>query len=63
MPHEDSIGSTEACRLLDVSRATLTRWAKSGVITPAMQLPGRNGALLFKRDDVEKLAAQRAVSA
>lgn len=53
------IGSTESSRILDVDKATLSRWVSSGVITPVHKLPGRNGAYVFSRRDVEKLAAQR----
>ncbi|KAB2583974.1 hypothetical protein BS297_17665 [Rhodococcus erythropolis] len=63
MTIQDLIGSTESCRLLRVDKSTLTRWAKTGVLNPATKLPGRNGALLFERTDVEKLAAARAESA
>lgn len=58
--HTDLIGSTEACRILNIDKATLTRWAKArDPITAVHQLPGRNGALLFNRADIERLAAER----
>lgn len=63
MPNDDTvrlIGSTEAIRILGVSRATLTRWAASGEIRSVGKLSGDTGALIFKRDDVEALAEQRA---
>lgn len=53
------IGSTEACRLLDVDKSTLTRWVADGTITPAHKNPGRNGAFLFARSDIEALNEQR----
>ncbi len=59
----DLIGSTESVRILRVDKATLTRWVAAGRITPAHQLPGRNGAFLFHRADIEKLAAERAKEA
>ncbi|MCV7102533.1 helix-turn-helix domain-containing protein [Mycobacterium palustre] len=57
---EPFVGAAEACQILRVHATTLGRWTKNGVITPAHKLPGKNGAYLFKRADVEKLAAERA---
>lgn len=54
------IGSTEASRLLDIDKATLSRWVTSGILHPVHKLPGRNGAYLFRRADIENLAAERA---
>jgi predicted site-specific integrase-resolvase len=57
-PTNDLIGSAEACELLGgIDRSTLSRWVAFGKLTPAQQLPGRNGAFLFRRTDVEALAA------
>ena len=57
----DLIGSAEACRILgDISRSTLTRWVESGRITPVHKLPNENGACLFIRVEVERVAAERA---
>lgn len=57
---EPFVGAAEACQILEVHAATLGRWVKSGTITPAHKLPGKNGAYLFHRADVEKLATERA---
>lgn len=54
------IGSTEACRILEIHPATLLRWIKQKRIVPAHKLPSDNGAYLFKREDVDRLAADRA---
>lgn len=54
------IGSKDACRILNIDKATLSRWVTAGTLTPALQLPGRNGAYLFHRAHIEQLAAQRA---
>lgn len=55
------VGSAEACQMLNVNRSTLTRWAKAGRIKPQTRLSDHtNGALAFRRADVEKLAAERA---
>lgn len=56
----DLIGSTESCRILLIDKATLTRWVADEKITAAHKLPGKNGAYLFNRADVERLAAERA---
>jgi len=45
--------------MLDVATSTLTRWAIDGTITPALKLPGRNGALLFHLADVEAVREAR----
>jgi excisionase family DNA binding protein len=59
MPKDDLIGSTEACRILNIDKATLTRWVTSGQLNPAHKLPGKNGAYLFHRATIQNLAAQR----
>lgn len=63
MTNHEPMGSKEACRVLDVDRATLTRWAAAGRVVVVHKLPGRNGAFLFDRDDVARLAAERAQAA
>jgi len=45
--------------MLDVATSTLTRWVADGRLSAALKMPGRNGAFLFHRDDVEALAAAR----
>ena len=55
------IGSTEACRLLGKDKATLSRWVAAGRITPAARASDKpNGAFLFYRSDVERLASSAA---
>jgi len=56
---EDLIGTAAACRLLDVDKSTLTRWAIDGTITVALKLPSRNGALLFHLADIEAIREAR----
>ncbi|SLI51266.1 Uncharacterised protein [Mycobacteroides abscessus subsp. abscessus] len=58
----DLIGSSEACALMRISRATLTRGVLSGQFHAATKLPGSNGAYLFERRYIEALAAKRAAS-
>lgn len=56
------IGTTEACRVLDISKDTLRRLIESGELTVAHKNPGPNGVVILWRDEVEKLAAVRAAS-
>lgn len=58
--HSEFIGSKQACEILGIDKATLTRWATAGMVTAAHKLPGRNGAYLFDRRDIEAIARQRA---
>ena len=59
----DLVGSSESCRILDIHPATLTRWVAAGSVIPAHKLPGKNGAFLFNRADIEQLAEKRRVEA
>lgn len=54
------IGTTEAMRILGVSRATLSRWAGAGKIATAGKLEGDRGALIFHLADVEAMAVKLA---
>lgn len=58
MPDTDLIGSTEALGILEIDRSTLSRWVAAGRLTPAARLSG--GAFVFRKADVESLAAERA---
>jgi excisionase family DNA binding protein len=49
---EDLLTTTEAARMLHVTRHTVARWAKLDLI-PSIRLPG--GTLRIRRSDVEKL--------
>lgn len=63
MPDEqDLIGSAEACRLLAIHASTLTRWVADGEVAAAHQLPGKNGARLFDRAEIERRAAERSTA-
>jgi excisionase family DNA binding protein len=55
----DLIGTAEACQILGVDKATISRWVADGDILPAHKLPHKNGAFLFHRADIDALAAQR----
>lgn len=63
MPPGSAIGATEARKLLGVSKDTLIRMAARGEITPLHKMPGPNGAYVFARADVERLAAERTAKA
>ena len=54
----DLIGTVQAVTILRIDRSTLSRWVKDRRIDPALQLPGRTGAMLFHRADVERLALE-----
>ena len=54
------IGSAEACRILGVSRATLTRWAKAGRLHATPTSDATNAALVFDRAEVERVKAEAA---
>lgn len=45
--------SRQAAERLGTTTTTINRWAKSGRLAPALQVPGYNGAHLFKVEDVE----------
>ena len=56
----DLIPTTEVAELLDVSVATVNRWAAEGQLKPRHEMPGRTGARLFSRRDIERFLAKRA---
>lgn len=64
MPTTDEamIGATEAAGHLRVSKDTLIRMIARGELTPVHKLPGDNGAYLFSRADVERLAEAKAAT-
>lgn len=57
----DLIGSVEAARILGKSPRTVHRLVEAGRLNPKMTAPGgANGAYLFARRDVERLAREAA---
>lgn len=56
---EDLIGTAEVIEQLDIDRSTLTRWVERGIAHPETKLPGRNGAYVFTRTEVERLRELR----
>lgn len=54
------IGVTQAADMLDVDRATITRWAKTGRLSPVGRLgDSRLATLVFDMSDVQHLRDQR----
>lgn len=51
----DLVASQVVCARLNIDRSTLSRWVTAGRITPAIRLPGKNGAFLFNPADVDRL--------
>lgn len=66
---DDLIGTKAAADILGRTVATLNRWAaekREDTPQPAVELPGKTGARLYRRADVEALAATeraRAIAA
>jgi excisionase family DNA binding protein len=55
----DLLSAAEAATILNVSRATLNRWAAQGTVRTVHAMPGQTGARLFDRAEIETLAAER----
>ena len=55
----DLLTAGAAAKIIGVAEVTVQRWAKSGRIK-AGKLPGRTGAYLIARAEVERAAAERA---
>lgn len=60
---ETLIGSAEVSDLLHIDRSTVSRWVKSGKLTPAIKGTGVRGELFFHRDDIEALTNTSRLSA
>jgi excisionase family DNA binding protein len=63
MQQTELITSTQAGQILGVSGRTVVRWSEDGRIEVAQRLTGPNGAMLFRRSDVQALADSRAAEA
>jgi excisionase family DNA binding protein len=59
-PAPDLIASIDVARQLGINRSTLTRWIKDGTAVPSMRMPGRTGAYLFSRDELDRLLESRS---
>lgn len=49
----DLLKTADVAKLAKVDVATVNRWAKSGRLPVAVQVPGETGARLFRRSDVD----------
>ena len=49
--------TSEACEMANISRGTLFRWIREGII-PEVELKDRNGWRLFSEAEVKKLKAE-----
>ena len=52
---ETTITTAEAAEILGKTVATVNRLVLIGRLTPARKLPGKTGAYLFNRKDIERL--------
>ena len=59
MHDSDLVGSVEAAAIIGVDPSTITRWVEKKRLTPIAKAPGRYGAFLFTRTDVQRLARDR----
>lgn len=63
-PPTDEITSREALAILGYTDAsTIARYVQIGKLTPSRKLPGKTGAYLFWRRDVQRLATEQAQAA
>lgn len=60
MATDDLLTTSEVCETLEVGTSTISRWVADGRLKPARKLPGLRGAFLFRRSDVEAIAAEVA---
>ena len=49
--------TSEACEMAGISRGTLFRWIREGIVAD-VQLKDRNGWRLFTQEEVNKLKAE-----
>jgi excisionase family DNA binding protein len=61
-PIGDVITTAQACEILGVNRATISRWVTSGKLKPAFDPPTTSGGRLFYRADIAALADRSATS-
>jgi excisionase family DNA binding protein len=58
----DLVTSAEAAPVLGVSVPTVNRYAASGRLRYVKKLPGRTGAYLFHREEIEAERQRRAAA-
>jgi len=54
------VGTTYVMETLGVSRDTVVRMVARGALKAAHKMDGPNGAYLFERADIERLAREKA---
>lgn len=54
------VPTVEAARTLGVTVRTISRWVKTGRLTPAAKTPGVRGAYLFHPADIDSLREEEA---
>lgn len=59
-PGDDLITTAQVAELLGVTVAWANKLAAKGALPVAHKLPGLTGAYLFRREEIERIAAQRA---
>lgn len=55
---QEFLSTAEVARILGVSVATVNRRAADGILPVAHKLPTRVGANLFRRKDIDRVAAE-----
>lgn len=55
---DDLLTSPQAGLILGKSARTVQRMADAGDLPVAQKLPGPNGAFLFRREDIERIASE-----
>lgn len=55
---DDLLTTAQAAEILGKTPRTVQRMVAAGLLTPATTLPGKTGAHLFDRAEVERLAAE-----
>ena len=58
--HGEVLGTQQVAHLLRTDRKGVRRLVDRGALTPTAKLPGKTGAFVFDRADVEALAVERA---
>lgn len=57
---DDLIATAQAAEIHGVDVATINRWARTGRLPVAIKIPGKTGANLYRRADVEALLPESA---
>lgn len=61
--NEHLVSTKQVSELLRVDVRTVHRMAQSGLLPSALKIPGKTGAWMFDRTDVDRIAAQRSAAA